>query len=278
MVAPLTTNLSFVEKKLIDTFFPGPFTLILNRTNLVPDTVTAGLDTVAIRMPKNQIAQKIIAKANVPIAAPSANISGRPSGTMISDIIKELGNKVDYIVDGGPCQIGLESTVVKVMDEVPHILRPGAITKEQLYKTIGNVTLDKHLFVDCVEDETVLSPGMKHSHYAPNTSCMLVYGKDNSMLVRKINELAKNYSNPLVITNNENVEKYSTIPHVLTVGSKYDLSEISHNIFSILRKIDAYHADMVFIEGVSKDGIGLAIMNRLIRACSYHYIDLDKEA
>ncbi len=277
MVDKLTINLSSVEKKLMDTFFPGPFTLIVNRTSLVPDTVTAGLDTVAIRMPENQIAKEIIKKAGVPIAAPSANISGKPSGTMISDIIRELGDKVDYIVDGGPCQIGLESTVVKVINDVPHILRPGAITKEQLLAITGKVTLDSHLFTDCNENDTVLSPGMKHSHYAPNSKCLLVYGKDNDILVDKINELAKNYSNPLVITNNENVEKYSGISHVLTVGSKYDLLEISHNIFSILRKIDSYHADMVLIEGVSKNGIGLAIMNRLIRACSYHYIDLDEE-
>lgn len=113
-------------------FFLGPFTIILNRTNIVPDVVTGGLDTVAVRMPKNDIARKIIESAKVPIAAPSANVSGKPSGTVISDILEELGDKVDYIVDGGACEIGLESTVVRVVNGIPTILRPGKITKEQI--------------------------------------------------------------------------------------------------------------------------------------------------
>lgn len=134
MLKHLTNFESNVENRLIDTFFPGPFTIILNRTSSVPDVVTAGLSSVAVRMPSHPIARKIIESAGVPIAAPSANISGKPSGTIISDILAELGDKVDYIIDGGACDIGLESTVVKVIDEVPTILRPGAITKEQLTK------------------------------------------------------------------------------------------------------------------------------------------------
>lgn len=141
---------------------------------------------------------------------------------------------------------------------------------------VGNAILDKHLFMDCSGDEEVLSPGMKHRHYAPNTKCMLVYSSNNEKLVKKIKELAKNYKNPLIISANENVKEYEYFKNVLAIGSKNNLSEISHNIFSTLRKVDSFNSDIVFIEGVKKQGIGLAIMNRLIRACEYNYLDLDE--
>lgn len=276
MLDELTFPRTNVENKLIDTYFPGPLTLILNRKPIVPNTVTAGLETVAIRMPSNPIAQKIIEYANVPIAAPSANISGKPSGTVISDIIEELGDKVDYIVDGGPSNIGLESTVVRVVNEVPVILRPGKVTKEELLDCIGNVTLDSHLLENCDTAEEVLSPGMKYHHYSPNTKCVLVYSKDNDKLVNKTKELLKENPNSLVISSSENISYYST-QFVLDVGSRFHLEEISKNIFTTLRKVDSYPVDLVIIEGVSQEGIGLAIMNRLIRACDYNYFDLDNE-
>lgn len=275
MLNELTMNRTFVENKLIDTYFPGPFTLILNRKSIVPNVVTANLDTVAIRMPSHPIAQKIIKYAGIPIAAPSANISGKPSGTIISDIIEELGDKVDYILDGGPCSIGLESTVVRVINEIPIILRPGGITKEDLQKTIGHVYLDDHLFNKCQSGEKVLSPGMKHRHYAPNTRCLLIYSDNNDKLIDYINELLLKNPHSLVISSTENYHAYHS-NFVLDVGSKMNLAQISKNMFSTLRKVDDYPVNLVIIEGVSKNGIGLAIMNRLIRACEYNYIDIDK--
>jgi len=272
MISKITTNINSVEKKLIDAFFPGPFTLILNRTNIVPDVVTGGLDTVAVRMPSNEIAKKIIESAGVPIAAPSANISGKPSGTIVSDIIDELGEKVDYIVDGGMCNIGLESTVVRVIDDVPTILRPGKITKEQIMEVVGKVAIDKHIFEKCNSQEKVLSPGMKYRHYAPNTKCIMVYSEDNEKMVEKINNTLKDYPNSLVISTSGNIHKYNS-KYILDVGAKDNLEEISKNIFTTLRKVDSYKVDLVIIEGVSKDGLGLAIMNRLIRACEYNYIE-----
>ncbi len=199
MLSKITKNISSVEKKMIDTFFPGPFTLILDRTDIVPNIVTAGLDTVAVRMPNNEIARKIIEASGVPIAAPSANISGKPSGTIVSDILDELGNKVDYIIDGGPCNIGLESTVVRVIDDVPTILRPGKITKEEILNIVNKVAIDKHVFEKCSSNQ-VLSPGMKYKHYAPNTKCILIYSKDNNKLVEKINDIIKDTPNSLVIS------------------------------------------------------------------------------
>lgn len=272
MLNELTMNLSNVEKKLIDAFFPGPFTLVLNRNNIVPDVVTAGLDTVAIRMPKNWIAKKIIDSAGVPIAAPSANVSGRPSGTNIDDILYELGDNVDYIIDGGNCSIGLESTVVRVINGIPTILRPGKITKEDILNVIGKVSIDNHIFEKCENIETVLSPGMKHKHYAPNTKCIMVYSDNNEALINKINDLINTNQNVLVVSTTENINKYNT-KYVLDLGSKYNLDEISKNIFTTLRKVDTYNVDLVIIEGVPKEGIGLAIMNRLIRACEYNYIE-----
>lgn len=272
MLNTIVKDISPIEQQLMEAFFPGPFTLILNRTDRVPDIVTAGLDTVAVRMPSDPIAKTLIEACGCPIAAPSANISGRPSGTNIEDIIEELGDKVDYILDGGTSHIGLESTVVRVMDGIATILRPGKITKEQILQVVGKVCVDKHLFEKCSPTETVLSPGMKHKHYAPNTDCVLVYSDDNTSLVRKINELASKKQHVLIISTTENLDRYHS-DYILEVGSQKNLDEISKNIFSTLRKVDHYPVDLVLIEGVSKEGLGLAIMNRLIRACGYHYIE-----
>lgn len=272
MLDRIVQDVSDIEQKLMDAFFPGPFTLILNRKPLVPNCVTANLDTVAVRMPNHVIANQLIELAGVPIAAPSANISGKPSGTLVSDIFEELNGKVDYIIDAGPSHIGLESTVVRVIDGVPTILRPGKITKEQILEVAGKVAVDSHIFEKCTPSTKVLSPGMKYKHYAPNTKCILVYSNHNEHMVAKIQELLKEHKKVLVISCTEHIEQYDC-DFVLDVGSKEDLEEISRNIFTTLRKVDSYPIDLVIIEGVTKEGIGLAIMNRLLRACEYNYIE-----
>lgn len=258
-----------IEKKLMNAFCPGPFTIILKAKSNIPGIVTANLDTVGIRMPSNKIANQLIKYAGVPIAAPSANISGRPSGTNIEDIIDELDGKVEYIIDGGTVDIGLESTVVRVIENKVHILRPGEITPEDINKLGLEVEIDKHILQKLEEKEKVLSPGMKYRHYAPKTKCILVYSDNNKKLVDKINELSKD-SNVLVIGTSSNLSKYTT-KIKLDMGNTQ--KEIAHNIFSLLRKTDSYNVDFVIIEGTCKDGIGLAINNRLIRACEYNYIE-----
>lgn len=275
MLDKIATNISNVEHKLINAFWPGPFTLILNRTLLVPDIVTAGLDTVGIRMPSNKIANKLISYAGVPIAAPSANISGKPSGTNISDIFSELSDKVDCIIDGGSSEVGLESTVVRVVDDLPTILRPGKITPEDIRKVIGCVKIDEHIFSKISSNEKVLSPGMKYRHYAPNSKCVLVYSENNTLLINKILELSDKYKNPLILSTTENISSY-TNKNLLTIniGHKDNLDEIAQNIFTTLRQVDKFNPDIVFIEGVKQEGLGLAIMNRLIRACEYNYISI----
>lgn len=268
MVDTIAKDISDLEKKLMEEFFPGPLTIIFKRKDIVPDIVTGGLDTVGIRMPSNKIAHDLIELSNTPIAAPSANISGRPSGTNINDIFDELNDRVDYILDGGETKIGLESTVIRVIDGDIHILRPGKITKSDLEK-YGNVIIDSHILGSLKKDEKVLSPGMKYKHYAPDTKCILVYSEDKDKMINKMKELEQENSNSLIICNKDNISNFN---NVIDYGST--LEEISHNIFSILREVDKKEVSLVIIEGVKAEGLGLAIMNRLIRACSHNYIEL----
>ena len=271
MLENLVQNIGETEKKLMKNFWPGPLTIILNKKECIPYNVTAGLETVGIRFPSNMIAQDLIEFSELPIAAPSANISGRPSGTNVEDIFKELSDKVNYIIDGGQCEIGVESTVVRVVDGVPHILRPGKITAEQIKKVAGNVIVDKHILGDLSANEPILSPGMKYKHYAPNSKCMLIYSKENGKMVDYINETTKKYKNPLIVCHTKNLKSYNS-NNIIDMGET--LEEVTKNIFKILRKVDSYNPDIVLIEGVQKDGLGLAVMNRLIRACEHNYIEL----
>ena len=270
MLKDLVEEPSELEQKLIDAFMPGPFTLILKKKNIIPDNVTCGLDTVGIRFPENKTAQAIIEYTGLPIAAPSANISSRPSGTKIDDIKDEFDGKVDIIVDGDETKFGIESTVCKVIDGVPTILRPGKITPEDIETVIGKVDLDKHIFMNTKSNEKVESPGMKYKHYAPNTDCVLIYGHNDQDYIDLINEHKKNKTTIIGFSEHKDLFK-DCIFHEL--GSKDNLEEISHNIFSLLRKADKDNSDIIIIEGVEKKGLGIAIMNRLLRSCSFNYFE-----
>lgn len=275
-IEDIATDITEVEQKLIDRFMPGPFTIVLKKKKgVLPDIVTAGLDTVAVRMPSHLIARAIIAFSGVPIAAPSANISGRPSGTNIEDIKKELEGKVSVVIDGGETEVGLESTVVRVIDGVPVILRPGAVTPEQIWEAVGCVKIDKNVFEKVGEDEVVASPGMKHRHYAPNTRCKLIYAEDDKDQIFEINKIVKKYRGDVVVIGftEHREEIVVSERRYLEIGSKYDLKQYAKNIYSILRKADAIRPEIILIEGVKKENIGIAIMNRLIRTCEYDYIE-----
>ncbi|MBQ8219128.1 MAG: threonylcarbamoyl-AMP synthase [Bacilli bacterium] len=254
-----------IERKLINNFMPGPFTLILKKKDIIPSNVSANLDTVGIRIPSNKIANEILKYKHIPIAAPSANISGKPSGTNINDIKEEFMNKVDYIIDGDNTDIGLESTVVKVIDNIPVILRPGFITKEDIINAVGIVRIDNNIFKKA--EGIVESPGMKYKHYAPINECKLIYIKDKQ---EKIEYFKKISDNDTLIIGSSDLSNISC-KKFLYYGDK--LTDISHNIFTLLREADTYNPKIILIEGVSKDGLGLAIMNRLIRASSYNYIE-----
>ncbi len=256
-----------IEKKLIDTFMPGPITVILKKKECIPECVTAGLETVGIRVPINEIAHKFLTLVDVPIAAPSANISTRPSGTRVSDIKEEFDDTINYIIDGGESQIGLESTVVKVIDNVPTILRPGFVTLEMIKDVIGICNVSEHVLKEVNINSHVESPGMMYKHYSPKTKCILVYSKDINTLKRLVKE---NITNKTVILGSN---KLKDIDCFKFINYGETLNDISHNIFSLLRQSDTYNANLIIIEGVEKVGLGLAIMNRLIRTANFNYIE-----
>ena len=266
MIYDIVEKPTEIEEKLIDTFMPGPFTLILNKKKTICDTVTCGGPTVGIRMPSNQIINRVIAESNIPLAAPSANVSSKPSGTIVEDIYEEFDNKVDLIVDGGKCNIGIESTVVKVIDGIPTILRPGFITEDDIKKAIGEVNLSKNLFRKIDINERVESPGMKYKHYAPKTKCILVSTGNNQ--IEKINELISKNTNICVLGFNEDKEKINIGKEkFISLGNKENLPEVSSNVFTSLRKVDKLNCSLAIIEGVEEKNLGLSIMNRLVRAC-----------
>jgi len=270
MLSNLVEDIGEIEKRLIEKFWPGPLTIIFEKKPIIPDVITGGLNTVAVRMPSNIIARKLIELSNVPVAAPSANISGKPSGTDIKDIIDELDGKVDFIVDSGRVVIGLESTVVRIIEGTVHILRPGKITPEDIRNLGIDVAIEKQILGEYNKEEKVLSPGIKYKHYAPNSKCILIYSRDEEKLTKKIQELEKKQKT-VILCKTKNLQKY-TSENKLAMGDT--LEEISRNIFTLLRKVDRYNAELVIIEGVEKTGLGLAIMNRLLRACEHNYIEV----
>ena len=224
-----------IEQKLIDSFMPGPFTLILQKKDIIPSNVTCNLDTVGIRVPIDMIAHNLLDILDYPIAAPSANVSTKPSGTNIYDIIPEFDGKVSYIIDGGESRIGLESTVCKVIDGVPTILRPGFITKEDITQVIGFCNVSKFVMEEA--KGKVESPGMMYKHYSPTTKCILV---DKN----KMNEVASNYKNPIIIGSSE----LSNIKSLKYYNYGDDLVSIAHNIFKLLRDADKLIGEIILIE------------------------------
>lgn len=271
----IAQDITEMEQILIDNFMPGPFTLILKRKPIIPDIVTAGLDTVAVRMPDNIIARGIIQFSGVPIAAPSANISGKPSGTNIQDIRKELEGKVSAIVDGGETPIGLESTVVKVVDEIPVILRPGKVTPEEIEKVTRIVKIDDKVFSKVNSEEKVASPGMKYRHYAPETKCKLVNFLNELDQVFMLKRLISEYNGDVIVIGfDEHKDKlFLSEDRFISLGSKSNLENVAKNIYSALRKADEKKPSIILIEGVPRKGIGIAIMNRLLRTCEYDCVE-----
>ena len=257
-IEEVAEDITEVEQKLIDAFMPGPFTIILKKKMIVPSIVSAGLDTVGIRIPNNIIAKAIIQYSGVPVAAPSANVSGKPSGTTIDDIRQELENKVSAIVDGGETQIGLESTVVKVVDEVPVILRPGAITPEDIINVVGACKIDDNVFKKVEENAKVESPGMKYRHYAPETKCILVNYKDPLDQEFYINRLIRNHKGNVVLLGFGDHRDKITISdsRFIDLGKKDDLKGVAKNLYSSLRKADKIGSELIIIEAVEKEGIG----------------------
>ncbi|WP_409303233.1 L-threonylcarbamoyladenylate synthase [Peribacillus sp. SCS-155] len=265
----IVQSVSDTSKKLMDVFWPGPLTLIFKRKQgAVSEIVTAGLETVAIRMPDHPIALSLIAEAGLPIAAPSANTSGRPSPTTASHVADDLSGKISGILDGGPTGVGLESTVLDCTEDIPVILRPGGVTKEQLQEVIGEVGFDAALKNSTAAPK---SPGMKYTHYAPRSPFILVNG-DPVFLQELVDEkLAHGLKVGIFAAKeHENVFRAS---HVLSPGGFDDLDSVAAGLYDTLRRFDDLGVDIIFGEVYPENGIGQAIMNRLMKAAGNHIIN-----
>ncbi|ABY46269.1 MULTISPECIES: L-threonylcarbamoyladenylate synthase [Bacillus cereus group] len=256
-----------VAEKLMEHFWPGPLTIILPRKKGISERVTAGLNTVGVRMPDHPVALALIEEANVPVAAPSANRSGRPSPTLASHVYEDLNGKIAGIVDGGATGVGVESTVIDCTSEVPTILRPGGITKEQLEAVIGNVSLDPALKD---EKEKPKSPGMKYTHYAPKAPLSIVEGS-REFIQRIVDEKKKEGFKVGVLTTEEYQRVYSA-DVVLSCGVRSDLASVATKLYDVLRTFDASEVDVIFSESFPNEGIGNAIMNRLTKAAGHQII------
>ena len=275
---PIVREISPAAQKLIDAFWPGPLTMVFPKSDIVPEKATGGLDTVAVRFPNHPVARAIIHAAGLPIAAPSANSSGKPSPTRASHVEFDLNGKIDMIVDGGAAEWGLESTIVDVSGEVPMILRPGAVTKEMMEEVVGTVEIDPAILQKPAADLKPKAPGMKYTHYSPKAEVVLVKGEMNAV-VNEINRLAaedmvQGYKTGVMAT--EETKDLYQADIILSLGSRDRPEEIGANLFKFLRKFDFLGAERVYSEVFSEEGEGMAIMNRLNKAAGYCVIDLDK--
>jgi len=280
-VEQLVSHIPEAGQKLMDAYWPGPLTLVFPKSGIVPYGTTGGLETVAIRMPSDTIASRLIALAGVPIAAPSANTSGRPSPTTADHVYQDMNGKIEMIVDGGPVGIGLESTIVDVSGDVPSMLRPGAVTIEMLRETLGTVEIDPAITGPLKADVKPKAPGMKYRHYAPKAELMLVESSEEvdgqKRVAEKIMELAKEkleagYRVGIICTDES--REYYTEGIVRSLGLRAKEETIAHNLFAVLREYDDLAVDYIFSESFSKEALGQAIMNRLTKAAGYHVLKL----
>jgi L-threonylcarbamoyladenylate synthase len=271
LASEVTENAKIVMEK----FWPGPITMILKKKDIVPSRTSGGLDTVAIRMPSHKIAREIIKEAGVPIAAPSANISGRPSPTKAKHVIDEMTGRVSGILAADDCNFGLESTVIDLTSDIPMILRPGSITKEDLEKELGQVEIDPSLNKKS-DNIKAKAPGMKYTHYSPNAEVFIVSG-DKKDVVNKINNMVKLDKEAGLTSGvmcvNDRKEYYDGV----VIGLGDTLEEVASHLFDSLIEMDKLKVDKIYSENFPTDGVGRAIMNRLLKSAGYKIIDAKKE-
>lgn len=247
-------------------FWPGPLTLVLESSGYVGKKVSAGLSTVAVRMPLDKTARDIITAAGIPLAAPSANISGSPSPTSAEHVINDLDGKIDAVVMGEECTVGVESTVVAVSHTGARLLRPGAVTAEMLREIFPELIIDKAIFSEPQSGEKVASPGMKYKHYAPSTELFLVEG-DSENYCEFVNK-----NGGAAVCFKEEAEKIKG--EVFICGGENDSDSMAHSLFSVLRELDRKNITKAYVHAPSKNGVGLAVYNRLIRACAFKVVKL----
>ena len=275
-LAPLVREIPEAGRKLMEAFWPGPLTMIFPKSSKVPYGTTGGLDTVAVRMPDDPVASRLIALAGVPVAAPSANTSGRPSPTTADHVWQDMNGRIDMIIDGGPVGIGVESTIVDMSSPVPSVLRPGAITMEMLREVLGEVAVDPAILGPMKEDVKPKAPGMKYRHYAPKAELTLVEttGPVESM-VEKVKELAHEKlvqgCQVGIICTDESRSCYAE-GTVRSIGARESQESVAHNRYAVLREFDDLKVEYIFSESFSEDHLGQAIMNRLSKAAGYKIV------
>jgi len=259
--------------KLIDKYWPGPLTLIFKKSRKVPYELTAGLDTVAVRMPDNKIALELISRSELPIAAPSANISGKPSPTLPEHVIADMNGKVGMILCGSKSRVGVESTILDLTGDVPVVLRPGGVTLEELKNVLGSVKVDRGIVGG---SETPKAPGMKYTHYAPDADMVIVKGELEN-IKKKIQELVgdsiEKGLKAGVLASDETVEYYRNC-RVISLGSRTNSKTIASNIFEKLREFDSMGVDIIFAEAFDESHMGMAVMNRMNKAAGFNIIEV----
>lgn len=271
----LAKRISARAEALMNFFWPGPLTLILERSEIVPCVTVSGLDTIAIRMPKNNVALALIRESGCPIAAPSANLAGKPSPTLAKHVLDDLDGRIDAVLDAGPTDIGVESTVLDLTTDPPQILRPGGTSYEVLMRVLGRVELNPAAIADAaLPIGKIRSPGVQYTHYAPHATMVIVEG-DVKAIIDKVNELAELYGaegKRVGVLATDETAAYYRQGVVKSLGSRREISSTAKSLFRLLREFDEEEVEVIIAEGVPSEGLGLAVMNRLRRASGFRII------
>lgn len=261
-IEKLVEEIPPIAQKLMDKFWPGPMTIILKKKDIIPNETSAGLDSIGIRMPSNKIAMELISMAGVPIAAPSANLSGKPSPTDLETCIEDLDGRVNMILGGDNSEVGVESTVIDCTINPPCILRPGGITLEMLKEVDSDIYIDPAIMKKPDKELRPKAPGMKYRHYAPKAPLKIIKG-DLNKTIEKINEMVQNYIDAEkkvgIIATDETIDNYKK-GEVVSIGSRKDLNTIAHNLFYVLRTFDEKNVDLILSEAFEEKDMGVAIM------------------
>ncbi|MBE6756031.1 MAG: threonylcarbamoyl-AMP synthase [Ruminococcaceae bacterium] len=267
-VYPLVKKFPEEAKKLAEKYWPGPLTIIMPKSDKVPARTSGNLDTVAVRMPSHPVMRKVIEKSGCPIAAPSANLSGSPSPTNAKYVFDDMDGRIELILDGGECEVGLESTVITLATEKPRLLRPGGITPEQLEEVLGEIIIDKAVKSKLEENAKASSPGMKYKHYAPKIKVVIIKA-DKEKYAEYVSSHSKNAAALCFEDDAQNM----SVPTV-TYGRSDDSSSQAKRLFDALRELDETGAEIAFAHCPSDEGVGLAVYNRLLRSAGFEVIEL----
>ncbi len=266
-IPPLVKDFPEKARLLAEKYWPGPLTVIMEKSDKVPMRTSGNLPTVAIRMPSHPVMREIIKKAGCPIAAPSANLSGSPSPTNAEYVFEDMNGRIELIIDGGNSSVGVESTVITLVGEKPRLLRPGGVTPEELEEILGEIEIDKAVLSELKEGQTASSPGMKYKHYAPKTKVVIVKGDKEKYI-----EFLSKQKNAVALCFED--EKNDMPIEYITYGKSYDSLSQARRLFDALREVDKTGKDVAFAHAPQQSGVGLAVYNRLIRSAGFEIIEL----